>query len=259
MIASFGRRELIAVLVPILGLSCMSQFPEKCVNSTECAGARVCYGGRCVSFGSNARVQPTRQSPQNAADTASRRTDTVSRCDAQYSGSSPSLRINEILADVPEGQLGDTNEDGQRDPYADEFIEITNRTEESIAIRNLTLKINQDRVNLGPSNNCLEGGETLVVFGGGNLTSFQSSVPSVRVVSPPSALRLSNSGATVALQWKQQSVDSMSYDTAPPESLTLENQHSGSNYVLHTDISNDKRFSPGKCPDGDKLKMSKCR
>ena len=34
--------------------------------------------------------------------------------------------ISEVLADPPTGEVGDANQDGQRDTYEDEFIELYN-------------------------------------------------------------------------------------------------------------------------------------
>lgn len=78
------------------------------------------------------------------------------------------LRITEILADPPDGDAGDANRDGERDPIEDEFVEIVNAGPTPVCLSGWALGDADDPERhvfpLGPA---LAPGGTVVVFGGG--------------------------------------------------------------------------------------------
>ena len=108
---------------------------------------------------------------------------TVSHTEAPFSpGYAPgtqhpltySLIISEVLADPPSGLAGDANQDGECDPYEDEFIELYNAGPVPIALAGWRLG------DAGPlsgyfhfsSDAVIDPGSYVVLFGGGNPSGF---------------------------------------------------------------------------------------
>ena len=85
-----------------------------------------------------------------------------------------SLIISEVLADPPSGLAGDANQDGECDPYEDEFIELYNAGPVPIALAGWRLG------DAGPlsgyfhfsSDAVIDPGSYVVLFGGGNPSGF---------------------------------------------------------------------------------------
>ena len=108
---------------------------------------------------------------------------TVSHTEAPFSpGHAPgtqhpltySLIISEVLADPPEGPAGDANQDGECDPYEDEFIELYNTGPVPIALAGWRLG---DAGPLSgyfrfPPDAVIDPGSYVVLFGGGNPSGF---------------------------------------------------------------------------------------
>lgn len=90
-----------------------------------------------------------------------------SPCRADDAAAGGRLRMTEILADPPHVG-GDANADGERDPIADEFVEISNAGDTPVCMAGWALGDAADPERhvfpLGPA---LAPGATLVVFGGG--------------------------------------------------------------------------------------------
>lgn len=89
-------------------------------------------------------------------------------CRPDDAAAARALRVTEILADPPDGDAGDANGDGARDPIEDEFIEIVNAGTTPVCLGGWALGDAEDPERhvfpLGPA---LAPGATLVVFGGG--------------------------------------------------------------------------------------------
>jgi len=88
------------------------------------------------------------------------------------------LIINEVLYDPPNGDAGDANKDGVREPNDDEFVELVNGSSAPIDISGYMFF---DRDDLGdtpahivPENTILLPGKAFVLFGGGDLSTFSS-------------------------------------------------------------------------------------
>ena len=108
---------------------------------------------------------------------------TVSHTEAPFSpGYAPgtqhpltySLIISEVLADPPSGLAGDANQDGECDPYEDEFIELYNTGPVPIALAGWRLG---DAGPLSgyfrfPPDAVIDPGSYVVLFGGGNPSGF---------------------------------------------------------------------------------------
>lgn len=111
----------------------------------------------------------------------------------QYSG----LIINELLPDPDVGATQiDSNNDGSYNSSHDEFIEIVNLTQGSLDLGGCTLSdAFSTRHTFTPL--VLPQGGSVVVFGGGSLTSFTASPAQV---ASSGTLGLTNSGDTVTLK-----------------------------------------------------------
>ena len=82
--------------------------------------------------------------------------------------------ISEVLADPPAGDAGDANQDGERDTYEDEFIELYNAGSAPVDISGWRLgdRSPSDSFFQFPANTIIEPGAYIVLFGGGNPTGF---------------------------------------------------------------------------------------
>ena len=82
--------------------------------------------------------------------------------------------ISEVLADPPTGAAGDANQDGQRDTYEDEFVELYNAGSAPVDISGWRLGDSTAPDNLFqfPANTVIEPGSYVVLFGGGNPSGF---------------------------------------------------------------------------------------
>ncbi|MDE2812966.1 MAG: lamin tail domain-containing protein [Gemmatimonadota bacterium] len=83
--------------------------------------------------------------------------------------------ISEVLADPPSGLAGDANQDGVRETYGDEFIELYNTGSASVDINGWRLGDSgksPDTFFQFPANTVIEPGSYVVLFGGGNPTGF---------------------------------------------------------------------------------------
>lgn len=106
-----------------------------------------------------------------------------------------SVRLNEILADPASDPSGDANRDGVRDASQDEFIEITNCSDEDIDISGWMLKDASQVRHVFAEGTIIRPGEYITVFGGGTPTNFEGQV----FVASTGSLSLNNSGDTVTL------------------------------------------------------------
>lgn len=252
--------------------ACSPRESDECQWTDECGAEELCRLGSCV--------EANPKNPDGATSGADRdgRSRTVSRSgDAaagtgagvapsnapDTSGSEPcpegrapngdDLALNEILANVPAGAAGDTNGDGTRDPFDDEFIELVSRAETPLDLSSLELVEGGDKVGeLG--NICLAPGGVLVVFGGIS-NGHRPDVPdSVRAVVSPKRLGFTNSGSSLQiLRSDGAELASFRWESAPAESYVLDPQIDGDTYTVHTELNPAKKTSPGRCPDGSSL------
>ena len=83
--------------------------------------------------------------------------------------------ISEVLADPPSGLAGDANQDGVRETYGDEFIELYNAGSAPVDINGWRLGDSgksPDTFFQFPADAVIEPGSFVVLFGGGNPTGF---------------------------------------------------------------------------------------
>jgi hypothetical protein len=253
-----------ALCAALWATGCMPESELDCRLSSDCPADHYCVRSRCAPDWEEAERRPTRPTvvrevrrpgPDGGADDAS---------DAEPGDSSPcpgariagpgDLVLNEILVDVPPGDIGDANRDGVRDAFDDEFVEMVNRSNAEISLDGLQL-LGGDRVRHVLSDVCLGPGEAVVVFGGEARPGVVApGEPGVLVVVSDRRLGFANDGGVFRVR------DALGrlvlehiYERGGEHSRTLWPQVTGSLYEEHPDISAGSLFSPGRCADGRPL------
>ena len=161
-----------------------------------------------------------------------------------------SLFISEVLADPPSGAVGDTNQDGQRDTYEDEFIELYNAGSNSVSLSGWRLgdSISQDTHFRFPPGAFIAPGSYVVLFGGGNPAGFTVPVYADDgrigngLTNGGEDIRLTDdSGAEIAV---------VSHDDWPSDQSIVRNPSDGDTFVPHKTASPTKApFSPGRATE----------
>ncbi len=155
--------------------------------------------------------------------------------------------ISEVLADPPSGLTGDANQDGVRDTYQDEFIELYNTGDDAIALAGWRLgdSSSLDTFFQFPADAVIESGSFLVLFGGGNPTGFTTPVYTDDGKIGGNGLTgkgedihlIDDTGDTVAV---------ISHDKWPSKQSLVRNPPDGDELVPHKTVSTIKAlFSPG--------------
>ncbi len=165
-----------------------------------------------------------------------------------YERSTPTsgrLVINEIFADPLNTLVGDANGDGTGSLLQDEFIELYNTAETAIDLTGWTLAdADQDR-HAFPQGTIIPARGSLVVFGGGTLTS----IPGVVQTATTGSLSLDDGGDTVTLKDASGAViKTVTYGAeAGDDQSIVRNPDFTGDFVKHTTITaNAVRFSPGR-------------
>jgi hypothetical protein len=111
--------------------------------------------------------------------------------------STAGIVINEILADPPEGEIGDANRDGERQTYGDEFVEIYNASPDTANLAGWQIVDATDIRHTFPDSVSilLPPDRFITIFGGGLPSGFAEGV----WVASSGRLALNNSGDRVAL------------------------------------------------------------
>ena len=159
------------------------------------------------------------------------------------------LFISEVLADPPEGLAGDANQDGQRDLYEDEFIELYNAGADTISLARWQLGDTpalSDHFRF-PSDAVIAPRSYVVLFGGGNPSGF-----TVPVYTDDGTIGngLTNSGKRIYL------IDQTNYIIARvshddwPEDQSIVRTLDSSAFVPHKTASpTEAPFSPGRATE----------
>ena len=160
------------------------------------------------------------------------------------------LFISEVLADPPEGSAGDANQDGQQDPYEDEFIELYNASADTISLASWQLG---DAGSFGdyfrfPPGAVIAPRSYVVLFGGGNPSEF-----TVPVYTDDGRIGdgLTNSGEAIYLIDKTGNlVASVSLATWPDDQSIVRTSLEYDAFVPHKTASPTQApFSPGRATD----------
>ena len=183
-------------------------------------------------------------------------------CESSTAKDAQGLVFTEILADPPSGVAGDANADNERDPLADEFVEIVNTGATPVCLSGWALgDASEPERHVFPLGHALEPGRALVVFGGGIPTGHFGGAE-VQWAAFDGKLNLSNDGDVLTLQDATGQIstqlswgncggarcadDHVLHDLGIRGSII---PGSAGNWVLHADTSS-AAFSPGVRTDG---------
>ena len=160
------------------------------------------------------------------------------------------LFISEVLADPPEGWIGDANRDGKRDPHQDEFIELYNAGSTAVDIGGWRLG---DAGPLSgyfrfPRRAAIAPRSYVVLFGGGNPSGF-----TVPVYTDDGTIGdgLTDSGESIHLiNARGDEVAFVFHSTWPDAQSLVRTRPNGGALVPHKTVSPTAApFSPGHAPD----------
>ena len=155
-----------------------------------------------------------------------------------------------MLADPPSGAAGDANQDGQRDTYEDEFVELYNAGPNPISLAGWRLgdSTSPDTHFQFPADAVIEPGSYVILFGGGNPTGF-----TVPVYTDDGRIGngLTNSGEDIRLTDDNGAeVASVSHGTWPSDQSLVRNPPDGGAFIPHkTAAPSGAIFSPGRAID----------
>ena len=160
------------------------------------------------------------------------------------------LFISEVLAAPPESWIGDANQDGRRDPYQDEFIELYNAGSTAVDIGGWRLG---DAGPLSsyfrfPRKAAIAPRSYVVLFGGGNPSGF-----TIPVYTDDGTIGdgLTNSGESIHLiNDRGDEVAFVFHSIWPDDQSLVRTRPNGGALVPHTTASPIAApFSPGHAPD----------
>jgi hypothetical protein len=234
----------------VVGLmsGCMDRSPWSCNRSSQCPDGQFCRVGECVpAVGFVAGDAATAAIAADAAGAVDEADVAAPRCEEGSVPAEGELVLNEVLVNVPGGDEGDANGDGIRDAYEDEFVEIVNRTEQTLDLTGVAVRNgSSDKFVFGPT--CLEAHQAAIVFGGGQ----PAERPGMLVRVAASRFAFGNSGGSVVLAGADGALlGAINYSNAPAEALTLSPQLAGADFVDHSTLSEGVLLSPGTCPGGE--------
>lgn len=245
------RRILALLLLSLFFVTGCSDPEAPCRISADCPVGEVCTDGSC---GPGADVPDSGPRPDIDGGDDPRDGDTPpGECSDTTEPGVGELIINEVLAAVPAGDDGDSNEDGVRDTTGDEFIELVNVSERRVRIAGVTLrKSEEDDPVTTVATGCLDPGEGLVIFGGIEMGAAWPEFPGSLVEISEKSLRLSNGGGRLILQAPSgATLHDEDYPAAENSSVVRWPELTGS-FTSHTSVA-QSRFSAGTCTDGQRF------
>ncbi len=162
------------------------------------------------------------------------------------------LFISEVLADPPSGAAGDANQDGQRNGYEDEFIELYNADTNPISLAGWRLgdSTSPDTHFRFPPDAVIEPGSYVVLFGGGTPAGF-----TVPIYTDDGRIGngLTNKGEDIQLiDDAGNTVAVVSHDEWPKDQSIVRTPPDGGAFVPHKTVSpTEALFSPGRATDDE--------
>ena len=159
------------------------------------------------------------------------------------------LVISEVYPNPAPGDAGDTNGDGGRHTYQDEFVEVANLGDQQVDIGGYYLgddDVPVEKLFRFPDNTVLDTQSVVVLFGGGDMPVTK------RIFADDGRIGdgLANGGDTVQLLAPDGStvVSSMTYKNAP-KGVSFARDDDG-NYLLHNEIYEGTSISVGRLGRG---------
>lgn len=261
--------DIAYLVLTCLMTACHSAPERTCTRSSDCPSEMFCRISECVPAVGTDHPLSGDAGPDDAADVqnsdASARDgsgadghadarDVPLRCKNARPPAPGDLVINELMIDPPSGPEGDTNGDGLRDAFDDEFVEIVDVSNTPIYLEHIALQVGGETVFQFPPS-CLPPGGTAVVWGGFTGDGGPSTPPGSVAYVASSRLGLTNGGGWLQLKSAAgEVVDEAKWSGSPEQSLTLAPQIDGATLEPHTTINDDRLHSPGLCADGSPTK-----
>ncbi len=277
-------------LLMIAGASgCFTRTSPSCTHSGECDDGSLCRMGECIpsasaleaneerrasvdggsstlpaertqssnpsssnhseAGSSNASNRPS-TSPSGSSGGSDASASTSDPCPDGRAPASEELVLNEAMINVPSGPRGDTNGDGARDAFDDEFIELVNVSESTLDLQGVTF-IESGAPAFEFESGCLASREGIVVYGGYESSAPPDALGGTPVRIAPDRLGLSNGGGTLTIRNRVGTrLARLEWSDAPAESLTLTPQLRGETYQPHSAMTSGVLSTPGRCADG---------
>ena len=173
------------------------------------------------------------------------------------------LVINEYLADPPGSAaadlIGDANGDGSRSSSQDEFVEIINRTSETIDLSGFKLSDADEVRHVFAKGTVVPPFEAVVVFGGGKPKGSFGNAAEEHLVFTAStgSLSLNNGGDTIRLTDAQghviQEIVFGAAEGGANQSINRDPDGNGATFARHAQVAHDnsRLFSPGTRVTGE--------
>lgn len=258
------------IFLSLLAAACGADDPH-CRTSFDCPTTTFCLAGTCTTFESDISATnpleptdsgvpdrsrepadpdtwvlpaPLPQPSMDAGNVDDLSVDSAPSGHPCLSASAPDagdLRITEVLSDPPAGMDGDSNNDGLRNAYEDEFIEIINTTEHALDLESVHVFVGE-QYKFGFEEFCLQPKDAVILFSRGS-----PNMPGpLNVLTTDTRLSLSNSGGSVHILRNEFVLDTFVFPGSSKGSWVRWPEPSGSEIVRHWDIRLHP-FSPGYC------------
>lgn len=258
------------IFIATTAWACQDDLAAPCRKSTDCNTEEFCLAGECDSMTRTDSAHTrehlesiaqshapdtdaefttiTVSSKQDSAFASDEETPVETRrspCSDAQAPASGDLVINEILASVPI-EDGDANNDGYRDPFEDEFIELVNTSGRTLDLQGIEVRVD-GKFKFVFEPHCLKAGHPIVLFGGG---AVNIEPRDVAALTSDTRLSLKNSGGLIEITTMEGIVvTAAEYGDVEGRSWVLQPEIIGDGYVPHR----PGLFSAGTCADGSPL------
>lgn len=245
------------------GMGCLFKGEASCQLSTDCPDGMFCQMASCVELGMGSASRHEGSTPEDDevvldGERGERESDEdikedseeVRPCPSALQASERSLVVNEILANVPTGEAGDANQDGVREAYDDEFVELVNISNEVLDLTGVEVR-NASTTKFVFPPYCLLPAQAAVVFGGvAPAAEVSAGVGWEAFVADRRFSFANGAGRVVVVDAEGQVIADVRYGSHPGQSLNLNIDLNGADYVPHRDVNEARILSPGTCADG---------
>ncbi len=256
--------------ITLIAPACQPTMDSECQSLRDCPDGQFCRLGECAdrSDGSSGDISPLSvpdvgEAPSELAANPDAAT-FADASDEEFADDKPShpcpeapvadrhnLVLNELLAKVPMGPDGDANGDGVRHFHDDEFVELVNKSDETIDMTGVEIR-NDSHVRFTFPSFCLKPLHAAVVFGGiepgadlPDGEGYDSFVADTRFA------YADGGGRAVITAANGDSIADFTYGSHPAQSLNLDRDIHGDTYVSHGELTDPQTlFSPGTCANG---------
>ncbi len=233
----------------------MTSLDSECTSSQDCPDSLFCKMGECTELDDPSSEgllgvdgeQRTTDAGTHGADTGPDHP-----CPDAPAADAENLVLNEFLANVPAGDAGDANQDGERHFHDDEFVELVNTADETIDLTDVTIA-NDEHIRFTFDEICLEPLHAVVVFGGIEIGADPPSGDGFESFVSETWFRYAQDGGRVVVNAADgDPIADISYDSHPEGSLNRDGDLDGQTLTPHSTLSDgDALFSPGTCANGE--------